>query len=399
MRQKVKKYIKKCLCCQQNKAARHQKYRNLQLTKVFTVLWDDITMNFVIKLLKFKNLTTNEVYDSIMIIVNKLIKYFIMILFKKMYTAEQLRYILLDRLIRNHDISQTVISDRDKLFTFNYWKTLMALIRTKQKMSTVFHSETDEQTEWTNQTMKIYLQHYINRSHNNWVQLLLMTQLAYNNSDSETIKRSLFFANYEKNSNLFLKLHQYLTSNTAIVQAEHMKEIHTTLTKQIKSANTSMMKYVNQKQKTAPQLKMRDKIYLLTKNLRVKKSRICKLDHVRVRSFLIEKIKKSINFQLQLSADVKIHSVFHIFLLESADTETLLQITFHYQQEKENIYEAERILEYDSQQYLMKWKEYSDYESMWESSEHLMNCKKLLRKFHQQNSQVSSKSQKRGCSG
>ena len=99
---------------------------------------------------------------------------------------------------------------------------------------------------------------------------------------------------------------------------------------------------------------MRNKIYLLTKNLKIKKSRICKLDHVRVRSFLIEKIKRSINFQLQLSADVKIHSVFHIFLLESADTETLLQITFHYQQEKENIYEVKRILEYDSQQYLMK---------------------------------------------
>ena len=99
---------------------------------------------------------------------------------------------------------------------------------------------------------------------------------------------------------------------------------------------------------------MRDKIYLLTKNLRIKKPKICKLNHVRVKSFLIEKIKRSINFQLQLPADVKIHSVFHIFLLESADTETLLQITFHYQQEKENIYEAEKILEYDSQQYLMK---------------------------------------------
>ena len=103
-----------------------------------------------------------------------------------------------------------------------------------------------------------------------------------------------------------------------------------------------------------PQLKMRNKIYLLTKNLRIKKSRIRKLNHVRVRPFLIEKIKRSINFQLQLSADVKIHSVFHIFLLESADTETLLQITFHYQQEEENIYEAERILEYDDQQYLIK---------------------------------------------
>ena len=140
----MKKYIKKCLCCQQNKTVRHQKYEDLQLMKVFTVLWDNVTMNFVIKLLKFKNLTMNEVYNSIMIIVNKLIKYFIIILFWEIYIAEQLRYILLNRLIRNHSISQTVISDRDKLFTFNYWKTLMTLISTKQKMLTSFHSETDE---------------------------------------------------------------------------------------------------------------------------------------------------------------------------------------------------------------------------------------------------------------
>ena len=77
-------------------------------------------MNFVIKLLKFKNFITNEVYNSIMMIVNKLTKYFIMILFKETYMAEQLKYILLNRLIRDHNISQTVTSDRDKLFTFNY---------------------------------------------------------------------------------------------------------------------------------------------------------------------------------------------------------------------------------------------------------------------------------------
>ena len=75
---------------------------------------------------------------------------------------------------------------------------------------------------------------------------------------------------------------------------------------------------------------MRSKIYLLTKNLRIKKSRICKLNHIKVESFLIEKIKKSFNYQLQLLTDIKIHSVFYIFLLKSADAEILLQITFHY---------------------------------------------------------------------
>ena len=105
---------------------------------------------------------------------------------------------------------------------------------------------------------------------------------------------------------------------------------------------------MNKKWKTVSELKMRNKIYLLIKNLRVKKSRICKLNHVRVESFLIEKIKESINYQLQLSADIKIYSVFHIFLLKSVNAEISLQITFHYQQKEEDIYEAEKILKYNN---------------------------------------------------
>ena len=53
-------------------------------------------MNFVIKLSKSKNLTTQKMYNLIIIIVDKLIKYFIMISFCEMYTAEQLRSILLN---------------------------------------------------------------------------------------------------------------------------------------------------------------------------------------------------------------------------------------------------------------------------------------------------------------
>ena len=122
------------------------------------------------------------------------------------------------------------------------------------------------------------------------------------------------------------------------------------------------------------QLKKKNKIYLLTKNLWVKKLRIKKLNHIQVRSFLVDKIKRFNNYQLQLSADIKIHLIFHISLLKSADLLTLLQITFHYQIKKDDIYETEKILKFDNQNYLIKWKRYSDYESIWKLSENLINC-------------------------
>jgi hypothetical protein len=77
-------------------------------------------MNFIIKLPKLTNSTTEERYDSILIMIDKLIKYSHIIACKEKFTAEQLRYIVLNRLIRYHDISKRLISDRDKLFTSNY---------------------------------------------------------------------------------------------------------------------------------------------------------------------------------------------------------------------------------------------------------------------------------------
>ena len=77
-------------------------------------------MNFIIKLLKSKKLVTEMIYDNILIIVDKLIKYSHLISFKESYSADQLKSIVLDRLIRYHNISKGITSDRDKLFISNY---------------------------------------------------------------------------------------------------------------------------------------------------------------------------------------------------------------------------------------------------------------------------------------
>ena len=77
-------------------------------------------MNFIIKLLKSTNLATRDKYDSILIIINKLTKYSHIIACKEKFIVEQLEYIVLNRLIRYHNILKELISDRDKLFTSNY---------------------------------------------------------------------------------------------------------------------------------------------------------------------------------------------------------------------------------------------------------------------------------------
>ncbi len=45
-------------------------------------------MDFIIKLLKSKDLVTKDVFNSIIVIINKLIKYAIMIYYKETYKVD-----------------------------------------------------------------------------------------------------------------------------------------------------------------------------------------------------------------------------------------------------------------------------------------------------------------------
>ncbi len=73
----------------------------------------------------------------------------------------------------------------------------------------------------------------------------------------------------------------------------------------------------------ASQLKEKNKIYLLTRNLKIKK-RSKKLDYVKIESFFIKAIKESINYELDLSKDAKVFLVFYILLLKSIDLNTFI---------------------------------------------------------------------------
>ena len=150
----------------------------------------------------------------------------------------------MDRVVRKENHSEEIINDRDKLFIFNYWKTLTGEFKTKFKHSTAYHPQTDGQTERINQTLEQYLWYYINKNHDNWVELLPNTELCLKKKKS---LRPVF--------------------NT-------------------KSLNEKVLRKANKIKGSL--LKKRDKVYLLIKNLKIKRPSK-KLNHVKVGLFLIDK--------------------------------------------------------------------------------------------------------------
>ena len=193
-------------------------------------------MNFIIKLLKSKNSTIEKLYDAILIMINRLIKYSHIISFKENSTTKQLKFIMLNKLIRYHEISKDLINDRNKFFTFNYWKILILKLKTKLKLLIIYHSQTNNQTKKINQSFKQYLRHYINNTQNNWVTLLFMTQLTLNAKIFDIIKITFFYVNYEKNLNIFEDERNQMSIKAIIQRVKTLKRIQNNIfTMQLKS--------------------------------------------------------------------------------------------------------------------------------------------------------------------
>ena len=162
MRKSVEEFIDKCDVCKQTKHERHQPYRKLRLQDLKGRPWASIAMDFVVKLPLLKDPATRVAYDSIMIVTDQFTKYAMFISFKESTTAEELAYVFLRWIVSNHGMPKEIITDRDKLFTSKFWKSLMNQLGSKHKLSTAFHPQINSQTERLNQTMKQYLRCYIN---------------------------------------------------------------------------------------------------------------------------------------------------------------------------------------------------------------------------------------------
>ena len=77
-------------------------------------------MDFIVKLPLSKDTITDIKYNSILVVVDRLTKYAHFIPWKKKGNAEDLPKVILKEIIANHKIPQSIISDRNKLFTSKF---------------------------------------------------------------------------------------------------------------------------------------------------------------------------------------------------------------------------------------------------------------------------------------
>jgi hypothetical protein len=98
-----------------------------------------VALDFVIKLPLFKKLITGVIYDSIMVVTDRLTKYAYFIPYLENSLAEDLAYMFYKHVVANYGFPQRIISNRDKLFISRFWKSLIDLSGVYHKLLTAYH--------------------------------------------------------------------------------------------------------------------------------------------------------------------------------------------------------------------------------------------------------------------
>ena len=106
-------------------------------------------MDFVVGLPR-----TQADYNAIWVIVDRLTKSAHFLAIRNNFSLDKLAKLYINELVKFHGVSISIVSDRDPRFTSRFWPKLQKALGAILHFSTVFHPQTDGQSERTIQTLE-----------------------------------------------------------------------------------------------------------------------------------------------------------------------------------------------------------------------------------------------------
>jgi len=260
----------------------------------------------------------------------------------------------------------------------------------KSKLSTVFHPQTDRQTERVNQELEQYLRMFIDHRQEQWPEWLGMAEFAYNNKAHSSTKTLPFKANYRQDPRIGFEGKRKGRYAGAEKFVKKMKEIQKEAKAALGKAQADMKKYTDRKRSDIEEYKVGDLVMLSTKDLKYQMvgRRTEKLTERFVSPYKIKKVVSSNAVELELPSTVKIHLVVNVSRVckyvgqvkgQKKKQPALVIIEGKEEWEVEKILNKQRVREKDK--FLVRWKGFTVESDTWKGRENLKNVKEAIKEF------------------
>ncbi|CAI7880326.1 unnamed protein product [Closterium sp. NIES-53] len=308
----VAEYVALCPTCQVNKARTTAPADLLQPLEIPTAPWTCVSLDFITDLPR-----TPTGFDSILVVIDKLSKMAHFIPTTGTVTAAETAKLFFTHVVRLHGLPSAIISDRDTRFLSNFWTALFQLLGTQIRLSTVYHPETDGQTERMNGTLEDALCSCVNAMQTDWDQHLAAVEFAYNSSPNVAMgEPPILLATGQLPRSVTSLPHPLHSPNPTA--ADFISSHHRILQlgrRKLQLAQERQVRCANQHRRHTT-FKFGDLVLLSTANLPLLNAGTSpKLAPRFVGPFPITKVLSPVSYRLQLPPHMTIHLVFHVHLL------------------------------------------------------------------------------------
>ncbi|SPC62606.1 uncharacterized protein UHOD_11557 [Ustilago sp. UG-2017b] len=173
-----------------HKSSLPQALRSPQISSHSPYPWSTISMDLI------EQLPASPGFTTILVVVDCLTKMATFIPTTNKLDAPGLANLFLCHVYSKHGLPTSIISDHGSEFTSHFWCSLSSLLGIENHFSSMYHPQSDGQTECVNQVLEQYLWGYSNHLQTNWSDLLPLAEFSYNNPEHASTQLTPFFANY-----------------------------------------------------------------------------------------------------------------------------------------------------------------------------------------------------------
>ena len=150
MKRDIQNYVRRCDVFQWSKSDTLTPAGFLELLPIPDRVQEDVLMDFI------EGLPTSNGFSVLLVVVDHLSKYGHFIALLHPYSAKKIVEAFVKEVVWLHDMPRSIVSDRDPIFTSQFWVEYFQVQGSTLRMSSTYHPQTNKQMEVLNRCFETF---------------------------------------------------------------------------------------------------------------------------------------------------------------------------------------------------------------------------------------------------